>query len=482
MKELLATLFLMSIVNAGIAGLIWNAYRHLQGVRLIAVGFIVGAVAVMVGGAFYRPAPGFLNGMTGYLPNILVYTSLALCVNGVMIFLGKTPRRWLLPFSILFPMIYWPLALATDPGDGAFRSLAGAVVLSVGFGSVVPVVWRRQGDCAWLRWTLLPGIVIHLSLQGTWSLYRVWLRLTGEMDPTMFFPWTIVESGVAHHLWFVCFLAMLGARLQSKVEQRNRDLAHEIDRRRHLEQQLAATLAAERQTHAEYRQLLDIVVHEVRTPLTGIDRAAEMLQLQPTVLPDAGLRRLTEIRAGVRRVAGLVDRITASERTGHVQFQPQPLDLMAVVQTVVGGLGHLGAERRVQVAGPGHPVWLETDPSMIIAILRNLVENALKYSPPPTPVVLSALAHDGMVTVTVTDQGIGIPDLERPSIGRRFYRASNTGRHSGNGLGLFIARRFLAEMAGTMRHDPGPGNLGTCVTLTLPVRPLETDMPEARYA
>lgn len=481
MKELLIILFIMTILNAAISALILNAYRHLQGVRQIAFSFIVGAGAV-VAGIFYHPGPGFINGMTGFVPNILIYTALALSVNGLMVFLGQRPRRWLLPFCIVFPMIYWPLALVLDGGDGALRSVAGAFVLAVVAGSVAPVLWKRQGDCSWLRWTLLPGLFLHLIIQGGWALYRAGERLMGEGDPTMFIPWTVIETGTAHHLWFVCFLAMLGARLQANVESRNRDLASEIDHRRHLEQQLAATLAAERQAHAEYRQLLDIVVHEVRTPLTGIDRAAEMLEIQAAGLPETGRRRLEDIRADVRRMSGLVDRITVSESAGRVQFQPQPLDLLPVIQTVLGGLGHLDAGRRVRLSLPEQPIRLETDLSMLIAVLRNIIENALKYSPADSGVAISFAASDREIKIRITDRGIGIPAVEGKSIGRRFYRASNAANHHGTGLGLFIARRFLEEMAGTMQHDPGPGNVGTCVTLTLPVRPEETNMPEARYA
>lgn len=481
MKELLIILFIMTILNAVVSALIWNAYRHLAGVRYISLGFIMGAGAAVAGG-FYQPGPGFLNGMTGFIPNILIYTALGLCVNGVMVFLGQRPRRWLLPFCIVFPAIYWPLALVLDGGDGALRSLSGAFVLAVVVGSLAPVLWKRQGDCSWLRWTLLPGLFLHLGLQGGWALYRVVGRLTGGGDPTMFIPWTVIETGTAHHLWFVCFLAMLGARLQSNVESRNRDLASEIDHRRHLEQQLAATLAAERQAHAEYRQLLDIVVHEVRTPLTGIDRAAEMLEIQAAGLAETARRRLVDIRADVCRMAGLVDRITASESAGRVQFLPQPLDLLPVVQTVLGGLGHLDAVRRVRLSLPEQPIRLETDPSMAIAVLRNIIENALKYSPADSGVGIAFATNGNEIKITITDRGIGIPAVEGKSIGRRFYRASNTANHHGTGLGLFIARRFLEEMAGTMRHDPGPGNVGTCVTLTLPVRPEAATLPEVRYA
>lgn len=490
MTEFLVILFSTTLLHAVVSALVWSVHRHLAGTPVIAFSFIVGAGSLAAGLA-YRPGPTFLDGMTGLLPALFVNASVALCVNGVMIFLNRPPRRWLLPFCILATLIYWPLALAVNPADGALRSIAGNATVTVAIGSLVPVLWRVQGDCAWLRWSLLPAMLIHLAIQDSWSLYRVALSLSGIVDPKMFFPWTIIEASVFHHLWFVCFLAMLGSRLRSSLEQRNRELAHEVEQRRHLEQQLAATLAAERQIHAEHRQLLNIVAHEVRTPLSGIDRSAELLQDLSDDLPPDGRRRLSNIRDGVHRVSELVDRILASERAAHVEPRPQRIDARAALQTVLEGLSHLGADHRVRVELPPGPVEFTADPGMFIAVLRNLVENALKYSAPATDVGVSVSAADGAVTVRVLDSGIGIPEVERRSIGRRFYRASNTGQIGGNGLGLFISRRFLAEMGGDLRHEPGPGDRGTCATMTLPIgaHPGEeapgTGMPverERRYA
>lgn len=468
--DLLILMFIMTLLNAGVAAAIWFAYRHLAGVPAIALGFMVGACAA-VAGLFYNPAPGFLTGMTGFLPAILVNLSLPLCVRGLMIFLGVRPYRWLLPGCVAFTLIYWPLTLAINPADGALRSICGALVVATCFGSVVPVLWRLRGDCGWLRYTLLPAIFIHVGVQGGWSLYRVFLRFEGVIDPRMFFPWTVIESALAHHLWFICVLAMLGSRLQGSLRRRNAELAHEVERRRHLEQQLAATLAAERQLHAEHRQLLHIVAHEVRTPLAGIDRAAEMLQLTCQALPAAGLRRLADIRNSARRVSGLVERVMDEERSGHVPSRPEMLDLMPVLSAVLDGLAHMGANRRVQLP-PGGPVFaLMADPALLNAVLRNLLENALKYSPADSPVTVSVAREGTGLLLTIADQGIGIPELERASIGQRFYRASNANQQAGTGLGLFIVGRFLARMGGEMRHEPGRDHRGTIVTLRLPAHP-----------
>ncbi|MQP64509.1 hypothetical protein GE253_04035 [Niveispirillum sp. SYP-B3756] len=477
MNTLLILLFIMTMLNAAVSAAIWATYRHLAGVPLIAGGFIVGALAAVVG-IFYNPAPGLRAGMTGFPPAVLIAASVPLCVNGVMVFLGVTPKRWLLPFSVIFTMIYWPLALLINPADGSLRSIGASTLGVISFGTAVPVLWRLKGDCGWLRYTLLPAVLIHLAIHIGWSVYRVSLRLDGVIDPRMFFPWTVVESAIAHHLWFICFLTMLGARLQSSLRQRNVELAQEVEHRRHLEQQLAATLAAERQLHAEHRQLLHIVAHEIRTPLAGIDRATEMLQLTCQELPATGQRRLADIRDGVRRVGGLVERVMDEERAGHVRPRPEMLDVSGLLANVLQGLAHMGAATRVQLSGAAACLPLMVDPALLSAILRNLLENALKYSSSDSPVQVT-LARDGNgLLLTITDRGIGIPPLERASIGQRFYRASNTNRQVGTGLGLFIVRRFLTEMGGEMRHDPGPDNCGTLVTLRLPPHPPVRTAPQ----
>lgn len=477
MNTVLILLFTMTMLNAAMSAAIWWTNRHLAGVPLIAQGFIFAALAAIVG-IFYDPAPGFLTGMTGFAPALMISASVPLCVNGVMVFLGAPPRRWLVPFSVFFTAIYWPVALWINPADGALRSVCACCLGLICFGPALPFLWRLRGDCGWLRYTLLPAIVLHLGIDTGWSLYRLVLRLDGVIDPRMFFPWTVLEAAIAHHLWFICFLAMLGTRLQYSLRQRNDELAREVEHRRHLEQQLAARLAAERQLHAEHRQLLHIVAHEIRTPLVGIDRAAEMLQLTWQDPPAIGKRRLADIRDGVSRVAGLVERVMDEERAGHVRSRPEMLEVPALLNSVLEGLAHMGAATRVQLSSATPSLPLMVDPALLSAVLRNLLENALKYSPSDSPVLVT-LARDGNgLLLTITDQGVGIPPLERASIGQRFYRSSKTNRQVGTGLGLFIVGRFLTEMGGEIRHDPGPDNCGTMVTLRLPPHPPVRTTPQ----
>ncbi|TWB44295.1 phospho-acceptor domain-containing protein [Nitrospirillum pindoramense] len=467
MPTVLIVFFIMKILNAGISALIWNAYRHLSGVRMIATGFIIGAGASITG-LLYKPGADFLTGMTGFTTAVLINAAQSTCINGAIIFLGQPSRKWLVPFCIIATAIYWPLLLYINPTDGALRAVAGAIITTIAHGAAVPVLWRQKGHWSWLRLTLLPYIFLHLSIQDGWALYRIGRSLAGMPDPTMFYPWMVIEAGLAHHLWFACFLAMLGSRLRVDVLQRNQELALEIDRRRHLEQQLAATLATEREINAEHQQLLDVLVHEIRTPLTGIDRATEMLEITLSPLPEAGEKRLASVRDGVRRVAALVDRIVTDKREPRSAPVVQDLEWTEVLRTVLGGLSHMDAENRVRALVSQPPLVFRADRDMIVAVLRNLVENALKYSPATEGVTITAAGGADEVRFQVIDRGIGIPEMERESVGRRFYRASNAQGRPGIGLGLFIVRRMLSQAGGTLRHGPGPANIGTTATVTLP--------------
>ncbi|TMV53775.1 ATP-binding protein, partial [Thioclava sp. BHET1] len=100
------------------------------------------------------------------------------------------------------------------------------------------------------------------------------------------------------------------------------------------------------------------------------------------------------------------------------------------------------------------------DADMLQTVLINLIDNALKYAPPPTPVEISAALCGDRLCLRVRDHGIGIPPEELPQIGRRYFRASNAEATApGIGIGLYSCRRLLAYHDGTLdlRHAPDGG-------------------------
>jgi two-component system sensor histidine kinase KdpD len=118
---------------------------------------------------------------------------------------------------------------------------------------------------------------------------------------------------------------------------------------------------------------------------------------------------------------------------------------------------------------------VKADAGLLEQALTNIVENAVKYSPVGTGIVLRAAVGDGMARISVADEGIGIPPEDLPNIFDSFYRARRGDRVvPGTGLGLAIARGFVQAMGGTItakspRDDLARDGLpGTIITITLP--------------
>ena len=112
------------------------------------------------------------------------------------------------------------------------------------------------------------------------------------------------------------------------------------------------------------------------------------------------------------------------------------------------------------------------DPQRVEQVIRNLIDNALKFSPQDSQVFLEAANDDGTLRVSVTDRGIGISEAELPFIFERFHQAGEvlTREAEGAGLGLYISKRLVEAMGGTIEVRSTPGE-GSTFTVTLP--PLE---------
>ena len=112
---------------------------------------------------------------------------------------------------------------------------------------------------------------------------------------------------------------------------------------------------------------------------------------------------------------------------------------------------------------------LTVDPALISLALRQLIDNALKYSPPGSPVDISAARTNGNLEIRIADQGPGIPEKERERVFEKFYRRQAVKeRVPGTGLGLHIAREILRAHGGDVAILPGPGS---AFCITIPVQP-----------
>lgn len=227
-----------------------------------------------------------------------------------------------------------------------------------------------------------------------------------------------------------------------------------LQNRRLLEQ--AARLDALEEADRMRSLLLSTVSHELRTPLGLVKGYLAMLLRDWGRLPEAEQREFLHIALEeTDRLAELVDRLLDMSclQAGRLRIEPVPLDLGQLVADTVRRLQPLLAGARLELTlEPGLPPVL-ADERRIGQVLRNLLENAARYSPPGAPITVTVRASGPLVEVAVADRGPGIPPETLARLFTPFYRgeeheARGDRRRGGLGLGLAIARGLVEAHGG----------------------------------
>lgn len=197
------------------------------------------------------------------------------------------------------------------------------------------------------------------------------------------------------------------------------------------------------------------VSHELRTPLTAIQGFAETL-LTGALEDKNNNRRFVEIighhAARLARLSNDLLKLSQIE-AGKLNADFQPVDLKLLVDSSVEAASAAAANKNLTVAASKSAVHLPRvrgDANLLKDVLRNLLDNAIQYTPPGGRVEVSAAAHDGFAVLTVADTGIGIPQSDQPRIFERFYRvdAARSREVGGTGLGLSIAKHIVEAHGG----------------------------------
>ncbi|GAA2232401.1 sensor histidine kinase [Streptomyces indiaensis] len=236
-----------------------------------------------------------------------------------------------------------------------------------------------------------------------------------------------------------------------------------LDRRRLREEaDRARTLAEGNRIRTA---LLAAVSHDLRTPLAGIKAAVTSLRSEDVEWSEEDRAELLEgIEEGADRLDHLVGNLLDMSRlqTGTVTPLIREIDLDEVVPMALGGVPEGSAELDVPETLP----MVAVDPGLLERTVANLVENAVKYAPPGTPVLVAASALADRVEVRVVDRGPGVPDAAKDRIFAPFQRHGDAPRGAGVGLGLAVARGFAEAMGGTLNAEDTPGG-GLTMVLTL---------------
>ncbi|MDQ4085466.1 MAG: HAMP domain-containing histidine kinase [Actinomycetota bacterium] len=331
---------------------------------------------------------------------------------------------FVLVFSYEVPNVTWAL-LVTLPFDGALR-----------FG------WRGAA---------LVGVVS----EAVFIVHGLLREVMGGIPLT-----------ASAHFFVLLLLAIVSGVTGVLVEVwrrqgvRYRAQAHELDR-----------------AHRIRDRLMAVTSHEIRGSLAAIGSTASLLQQQRHRLPpDRVDRMLAATGRQVEHLLVLVDDLLVTGRGDERGLELNPVwgDLESTVTLALSAAERSRRGHHVDISGV-EPVWCELDHQRVQQVVRNLVENAFKYSPAGGSVTVGAHRVTTGVVLTVADRGGGIPADQQEELFEPFRRGHNADSTQGVGLGLYVVSRIVSACAGTVGVDSEPG--ATRFTVTLPCRaePVGTD-------
>ena len=344
----------------------------------------------------------------------------------------------------------WELPFATQPG---FADL----------------LWRDQ---RWRLFALYAGNRIVQVAQPA----RVRLRMSADIALRNLAPFLLLLPGMALVIWFGVGAGLRPLhRVATEIQQRRPGALEPVATERlpaeitPLVQALNDLLARLARTLDAQRQFVADAAHELRTPLTAVRLQAEMAQRATDPVERA--ETLDELRAGLLRASHLVEQLLAMARldAAPITGSVEPVDLLELAKRVVAEFAPMADDRHLDLGLlPSDAIIVAGDPGELRALLGNLVENALRYTPAGGRVDVQTQRTADKAVLTVSDTGPGIPVAERPRVFDRFYRGADA-HAPGSGLGLAIVQRIAGRSRASLRLEDAEPDRGLRVIVRWPV-------------
>ncbi len=231
-------------------------------------------------------------------------------------------------------------------------------------------------------------------------------------------------------------------------------------------------IADQKEQEAMMRDFVSMAAHELRSPLTAIKGFAQTLIARAEQIPaEHRTRYLSMVNEQSDRLARLVDDLMQVSRIDarRITLEREPVDLSVLVSAIIEQFRGKWQERSIDVSARGDTTVADADPHQAGEILINLIDNAVKYSPPAAPVIVKIHGSDGEVRVDVRDHGSGMTHEEQASLFEKFRRlpSAKASDVPGTGLGLYIVRG-LVEAHGGRVWVTSTLNEGSTFSFTLP--------------
>jgi signal transduction histidine kinase len=219
------------------------------------------------------------------------------------------------------------------------------------------------------------------------------------------------------------------------------------------------------------REFVYLISHDLRNPLTLIIGYSQQL-LRLSLVAGRTRKSVESILTASQRMQAMIEELVESARleSGHITLNRTSLDLATAVGNLVTGMNALAEAPRIHLIVDQKPPLVFADQNRIERVVTNLIDNGLKYSVPPSEVVVRIIQRDDEIVTSVTDLGQGIPPEALSHLFEPFYRADldRPQPQQGLGLGLYISKGMIEAHGGKI-WATSEVDQGTTVSFTLPI-------------
>lgn len=237
-----------------------------------------------------------------------------------------------------------------------------------------------------------------------------------------------------------------------------------------LNRYLTASVVSARNLQTEkekIKELLADISHQTKTPISNILLYAQLLEEQD--LPEESAGCVSALRGQAEKLSFLIAALVKLSRleTGVFTLQPVPHEISPMLEEAAGQFMAGAEEKEIRLTVTPTSAQAVFDLKWTTEALCNLIDNAVKYTPPGGSIQISARVYELFTRIDVEDDGPGIPEKEQASIFTRFYRSPSVKEQAGLGIGLYLTRQIVTSQGGYVKVSSPPGG-GAVFSLFLP--------------
>jgi signal transduction histidine kinase len=217
---------------------------------------------------------------------------------------------------------------------------------------------------------------------------------------------------------------------------------------------------------------IGMMSHDLKTPLARIQGMTEVIAKDPSPMSSQQREALDLIKQSAEDLTRFISAILnyAKIESQGVALHLQSKDINLLLEEVMKKNEFMARLKQIQMVAELEPLFsIPVDPDLVKQVLSNLIENAIKYSPENSKVLISSEEKDGKILIQVADQGVGIPQQDLEHVFMKFFRSASAKSSAvkGSGLGLYLAKYFVELHKGHIFVESTPGQ-GSTFTVELP--------------